>query len=218
MDEIRIEARARSALEGVLSDRRSALFAIGVVGVLALGGLSLALRASPAQVAPPSTYESWTPSGTPSAMTVGAEVLVHVTGEVKRPGLYPLLSGARFADAIRAAGGPTSKADLNLLNLAQLALDGTKIEVPRRGSAAPVFGAPPSATSSSSAVTPGAIISLNSADQAALETIPGIGPVTATAILAHRDEIGGFTSLEQLMDVSGIGPATYEAMRDSVSL
>jgi competence protein ComEA len=99
------------------------------------------------------------------------------------------------------------------MNLAQLLLDGTKVEVPSRSATS---GGVPAAVPSSSAAP--AVISLNSADPAALETIPGIGPVTAAAILQHRDEIGGFTSLEQLLDVSGIGPATYESMRDFVSL
>lgn len=173
------------------------------------------LRASPARVAPPSTYEAWSPSASPTAAALGDVVMVHVAGAVKKPGLYPLGAGARFADAVAAAGGPTAKADLHLLNLAQLALDGMKVEVPTRGSA----GAPgaPVAEVPTTAASP-AVLSLNSADQAGLETIPGIGPVTAAAILQHRDEIGGFTSLEQLLDVSGIGPATYESMRDFVSL
>jgi competence protein ComEA len=139
--------------------------------------------------------------------------MVHVAGAVKRPGLYPLPAGSRFADAVAAAGGPTARGDLDLMNLAQLLVDGTKVEVPPRSATS---GGVPAAVPSSSAAP--AAISLNAADQAALETIPGIGPVTAAAILQHRDEIGGFTSLEQLLDVSGIGPATYESMRDFVAL
>lgn len=216
MDAIRVEGRAASALDAVLAERRSALVAIGVIAILVLGGVYAAVRGSPARIAPPSTYESSFPSATPGAVAVGEAVMVHVAGAVKRPGLYPLPAGSRFADAIVAAGGPTTKADLDLVNLAQFALDGTKVEVPKRGNGRP--GGPGTVADPASIPSAPPVISLNAADQAALETIPGIGPVTAAAILQHRDEIGGFTSLEQLLDVSGIGPATYESMRDFVSL
>ncbi|MGI8408081.1 MAG: helix-hairpin-helix domain-containing protein [Actinomycetota bacterium] len=223
MDDIRIEGRIPTALDAALGEKRSALLALGLVAALTGIALLVILRESPARVAPPSSYASWSPSdvasGAPTAggvnsMFVGEAVMVHVAGAVKAPGLYSLPVGSRVADAVEAAGGPTVKADLGTLNLAQLVLDGTKVEVLRKGSmpqAAPL-SQPGSLSSSPS------IISLNSADQAALETIPGIGPVTAEAILQHRDEIGGFTSLEQLLDVSGIGPATYESMRDFISL
>lgn len=217
MDEIRVERRAASALDAVLAERRSTFLAIGVVAILVLGGVYVAVRDSPARIAPPSTYESSLPSSTPGAVALGEAVMVHVAGAVRSPGLYPLPAGSRFADAIVAAGGPTTKADLDLLNLAQLALDGTKVEVPERGNGPP--GAPGTTVDPGSiASVPPPVISLNAADQGALETIPGIGPVTAAAILQHRADIGGFTSLEQLLDVSGIGPATYESMRDFVSL
>ena len=215
MDEIRVQGRGLPSLDAVVSDRRSAVLAAALVALLAVGGSFVALRASPARIAPPSTYEAWTPNGSPSAAALGDVVMVHVAGAVKHPGLYPLAAGARFADAVAAAGGPTAQADLHSLNLAQLALDGTKVEVPMRGKhGAPGMAVDPAPTTAASP----AVLSLNSADQAGLETIPGIGPVTAAAILQHRDEIGGFTSLEQLLDVSGIGPATYESMRDFVSL
>ncbi|MDQ4024065.1 MAG: helix-hairpin-helix domain-containing protein, partial [Actinomycetota bacterium] len=110
---------------------------------------------------------------------------------------------------IDAAGGATRRADLGLLNLAEPLVDGVKVEVLERGAPAT---APPA-----SAATPSAV-SLNSADQAALETIPGVGPVTAAAIVAYRDETGPFTSVEQLLEVSGIGPATLESVRPYVTL
>ena len=157
-------------------------------------------------------------------------VLVHVAGAVRRPGLYELPLGARVADAIDAAGGPRPKAALGSVNLAQPLADGTKLDVPRSGQpavAAPTVGtatgsatsAPASSTSTSSpGATPGAPIPLNTADQAALETIPEVGPVTAAAILEHRAEIGSFESVEQLIDVTGIGPATLEAIRPYVTV
>jgi competence protein ComEA len=117
------------------------------------------------------------------------------------------------ADAIEAAGGATRRADLDLLNLAEPLVDGYKVGVLERGAESP---APPSAPAAPGA--PGGAVALNSADQAALETIPGIGPVTAAAILAYRDEAGPFSSVEQLLEVSGIGPATLESVRPYVTL
>ena len=172
--------------------------AIVVVGLLVWGRKPAAAIAPPATAAPPSV----------SATAAAAEVFVHVAGAVRRPGLYALGSGDRVADAIAAAGGAGERADLDLLNLAAPLTDGMKIEVLARGAAAPA----PAASSS-----PGAV-SLNAADAAALETIPGVGPVTAAAILAYRDEAGPFTSVEQLMEVSGIGPATLESIRPYVTL
>lgn len=158
------------------------------------------LRPAP-QIAPPAVA---------SAPANGPVVLVHVAGAVKRPGLYELFEGDRIADAIEAAGGPRRSADLHVLNLAQVIVDGARIEVPSKGGSSPQQ---PSATASSSAT-----VSLNSATQIDLETIPGVGPVTAQAILSHRDEIGGFTDLAQLLDVDGIGPATFESISAYVTL
>lgn len=158
------------------------------------------LRPAP-QIAPPAV------ASTPAS---GPVVLVHVAGAVKRPGLYELFEGDRIADAIEAAGGARRSADLHVLNLAQVVVDGARIEVPTKGGASPQQ---PAVTASSSAM-----VSLNSATQIELETIPGVGPVTAQAILSHRDEIGGFTDLAQLLDVDGIGPATFESISAYVTL
>jgi len=115
----------------------------------------------------------------------------------------------RVADAIEAAGGPLPKADVDAINLADLLTDRLKIEVPMRGK--------PTVTAPAASASPG-LIDLNTADQAMLETIPGIGPVTATAILQHRNEVGTFDSIEKLLDVTGIGPATLEALRPYVTV
>jgi competence protein ComEA len=168
--------------------------------IAAISFVSPKLRPTP-QIAPPAVA---------SAPAQGPVVLIHVAGAVKRPGLYELLEGDRVSDAIEAAGGPTRAADLHVLNLAQVVVDGTRIEVPAKGGSS---SQQPSATASSSAM-----VSLNSATQTDLETIPGVGPVTAQAILSHRDEIGGFTDLAQLLDVDGIGPATFESISAYVTL
>lgn len=143
-------------------------------------------------------------------------VFVHIAGAVHEPGLYEFPAGARVADAVESAGGPTRRADLDALNLAEVLVDGTKVDVVRIGEAAPATG--PATGPPGAAPTDAAPIPLNSADQAALETIPGIGPVTALAILNHREEIGSFGSLEQLLDVDGIGPATFEAIRSYLTI
>lgn len=183
--------------------------------VLVAGAASVALvtggRSSAAQVAPPARPQvQASPATTPTAAT--SVVFVHVAGAVRQPGLYEFPAGARVADAVKSAGGATPRADLDALNLAEVLVDGTKVEVVRRGESAPP-------TSSAASASPASVaIPLNTADQLSLETIPGIGPVTATAILNHREEIGGFQSLEQLLDVDGIGPATFEAIRSYVTL
>ncbi|HYY45180.1 MAG TPA: helix-hairpin-helix domain-containing protein, partial [Actinomycetota bacterium] len=126
--------------------------------------------------------------------------------------------GARVANAIRRAGGPTRRADLDALNLAETLADGAKVLVPPKG-AQPVAAPSPGMPGFSAAPSPGGVgaqIDLNTADQAALEAIPGIGPVKAQAILAYREEIGTFTSVEQLLEVDGIGPATLESVRSYV--
>lgn len=138
---------------------------------------------------------------------------MHVAGAVRKPGVFALPPGARVADAIALAGGALPRADVDALNLAAPAVDGAQILVPFRSDDS-VATAPAPLSSSTSSTT----VSLNTADQAALETIPGIGPVTATAILEYRASIGSFESLEQLLDVTGIGPATLESMRPYITL
>jgi competence protein ComEA len=100
------------------------------------------------------------------------------------------------------------RADLDALNLAALLVDGGKVDVPLQGEA---VAAPPPPGG-------GGVVSLNAADAIALETIPGIGPVTAQAIIATRESLGGFDSLDQLLDVDGIGPATFESIRPYITL
>jgi competence protein ComEA len=107
------------------------------------------------------------------------------------------------------------RADLDGLNLAALLVDGQQVLVAAPGAAPTAPGAP---MGSVPAPVTSALIDLNAADQVLLETVPGIGPVTATAILHHRGEIGSFTSIDQLLDVDGIGPATLESIRAYLTL
>jgi competence protein ComEA len=137
----------------------------------------------------------------------GRDVVVDVAGAVRRPGVYRLPAGARVTDAVERAGGGTGRALLDQINLAARLGDGQQIVVPERtaGSSQPVAEA-----ADGSADAP---ISLGTATLEQLDTIEGIGPVTAQDIIDFRDQHGGLSSIEQLDQVSGIGPATMEALR-----
>lgn len=203
VDEIIVDTGLRSRLESLGDRKRVLAWSAFVAALLAAFALYPRLASPAPAIAPPATA----PTGASSP--AGAVVFVHVSGAVVKPGLYELPEGTRVADAIEAAGGPGRRADLDAVNLAEVLRDGVKIEVPIRGHAS----LPAPATSPSTA-----IVDLNTADQPALETIPGVGPVTATAILQHRSEIGSFETIEQLLDVTGIGPATLEALRPYVTV
>jgi competence protein ComEA len=136
------------------------------------------------------------------AGTASGDVVVHVAGAVADPGVYRLPAGSRVADAVGRAGGPDGRAEPDAINLAARLADGQQVVVPSRGS------------SSAAATAEDGPISLGSADQADLETIEGIGPVTAADIIAFRDERGGIASIEELDEIPGIGPATIDSLRD----
>ena len=152
--------------------------------------------------------------------TTAPPVLVHVAGAVVRPGLVRVTPGARVADAIAAAGGAVPDADLDRLNLAAKVADGQRILVER-------VGAAPSATGdgAAGAADPGAAsgagdgpVNLNTATSADLDTLPGIGPTLAAAILRERERRGGFTSVDQLRDVRGIGEKRFADLKDLVTV
>jgi competence protein ComEA len=161
-----------------------------------------------------------TPTTTPpTTTTTTPPVLVHVVGAVAAPGVLELPPGARVVDAITAAGGATSEADLAQVNLAAPVLDGSQIRVPVVGEppSGPVVVGPPAASSGTGAGGPtGGPVDLNTATPTELESLPGVGPATAAAIVAWRDEHGPFTSVEQLLEVRGIGPAKFDAIREQV--
>ena len=214
----------------------------GHVGILALvlavavllGGWAWVRAAgpSPAPGQPPRVAAPGAaPSGSPGLLTspsatggsastssprdAPSEVVVHVAGRVRRPGIVVLPTGSRVVDAVRRAGGfapgvgPRSAA----LNLARVLVDGEQILVGGGAAAVAPAGGP---GSSDAGAAP--LVSLNTADQAALETLPGIGPVTATAILQWRTENGPFTAVGQLLEVSGIGEATLAELEPHVTL
>jgi competence protein ComEA len=135
----------------------------------------------------------------------GGDLVVDVTGAVRRPGVYRMPAGSRVNDAVARAGGPKPGAELEAVNLAARLADGQQVVVPER--------APGGAPGASAAAAEDGPISLGTATVEQLEEIDGIGPVTAEDIVEFRDEHGGLSSVEQLDQVPGIGPATMEALR-----
>jgi competence protein ComEA len=149
-----------------------------------------------------------------------AEVIVQAAGAVAVPGVYHLASGARVVDVVTAAGGPTTKADLQAVALAARVTDGARIYVPERGEVV----APSTQAAGTGAdggggpdpPSPAAPLDLNQATSDQLQELPGVGPVTATAIIDYRTEHGPFVAVDDLLDVRGIGSAKLDAFRDLV--
>ena len=159
--------------------------------------------------------------GSSAAPSVGPEIVVHVVGQVARPGLVRLRAGARVADAIRQAGGARAGADVGALNLARPVVDGEQVRVPRPGeSVAPPAVAQGSGDSGAATAgsSTGAPVSLNTSDAAALDSLPGVGPVLAQRIIDWRAEHGRFTSVDELGEVSGIGDKLLSRLRAQVTL
>jgi competence protein ComEA len=180
---------------------------VAVLGVTILGAGFWYLRSLPKPVevrAGPERPVASGPSVSPSV--VPTPILVDVAGWVRRPGVYEFTGGARVIDAVEAAGGARPGAVLQALNLAAPLVDGSQILVPKRGAAG-----------SSSAVA-GGLVNVNSATAAELETLPGIGEVTAQAIIDYRTENGPFASVDELLDVTGIGDVTLENIRELVTV
>ncbi|HEY3190432.1 MAG TPA: helix-hairpin-helix domain-containing protein [Solirubrobacteraceae bacterium] len=145
----------------------------------------------------------------------GGEAVVHIAGEVRRPGVYRLGAGTRVEEAVRRAGGPTRRADLDAINLAAKVEDGRQVIVPRRGPVAAPAGAGGSAAPGAGPAVP---VNLNTATPDELGTLDGVGPATAQKILAYRQEHGGFGSVDELDQVPGIGEKRLAALRPHVTV
>ena len=188
--------------------RRIGVGAAIVVGLLALAvtvGVGILRGAG----APTQTIADASPSAsvTPAAGTIYDDV----SGAVARPGLFLLPRGARLVDAIAAAGGFTAAAERDAVNLARPLGDGEQIAVPEKGEAAPGAAAPTGGTGATK-------IDLNTADAAALDTLPRIGPALAARIIRWREQNGRFTSVDDLRAVPGIGDKMLESLRDLVTV
>lgn len=179
----------------------------GVALVLVLAGLGIAVFVT--AVTPHGTSTVIAPSGGPQEGEGSAStaIYVHILGEVRQPGLYELRDGDRAVDAVAAAGGFTEAADAAGLNLARFVSDGEQIIVPAIGEAPAAGGGG----------VPGKV-NLNTADAALLDTLPGVGPATAAKIIAWREQNGRFESIEDLLDVGGIGEAKFESLRALVTV
>lgn len=198
---------------------------ISIVIAVAVGVAAwLAVRSDPepvpalAPVSEPLVSPSVPSSAESPGAAVGAggaeEVTVDVAGKVRKPGIAVLPPGSRVVDAVEAAGGARRGVDLASLNLARLLVDGEQIlvGVPVPAGVVGSLGATPGAGES------GPLVNLNTADLAALETLPGVGPVTAGAIMTWRTEHGGFTAVEELLEVDGIGDATLAEIAPHVTI
>ncbi|TQN31049.1 competence protein ComEA [Haloactinospora alba] len=139
------------------------------------------------------------------------DLVVHVGGDVDEPGVYTLPTGSRVADAVDAAGGPVAGADSGTLNLARPLVDGEQILL--GATPAPAPEAPGPAVGGKDGTAP---LDLNTATAQQLQELPGVGPVLAERIVGHREENGGFTSVEQLHEVSGIGEARFSDISELV--
>ena len=195
------------------------------IALVAVGGC-LALRSEERAAAVVLPRASPVPPATSAAVGPGsqdAEIVVHAAGAVARPGVYRLAPTARVVDLLEAAGGPDAGADLGGVNLAAPLADGARVHFPRSGeeppAEVPVVEAPPGQTGAGSGgeASP-ALVDLNEAGAAELESLPGIGPVTAAAILDHRRREGPFRSVESLQEVTGIGPVKLSRIEDLVTV
>jgi competence protein ComEA len=205
--------------EGSIRERLAALSRgelVGLVALLAvtLGGAGLWYVRSLPRPVEVSTAPSGGGATAPTSASPSPEivVLVDVAGWVREPGVYEFTEGARVIDAIDAAGGARPGALLQALNLAAPLADGTQVLVPREGQEGV---APPPVSGGAVA---GGLVNVNTATATELEELPGIGEVIAQAIVDYRTENGPFASVDQLLDVSGIGDATLEDIRDLVSV
>ncbi|MBN9607295.1 MAG: ComEA family DNA-binding protein [Actinomycetales bacterium] len=227
-----VDRSARDRAVGVagspaLPDPRRARLRVGLgaVLVLAAAGLGIGVLVTAltphggeavlgASVAPGSSGSAPAADGSTTGAGVGesGRVYVHLLGEVARPGLYELDEGSRAVDLIAAAGGFTEQADQSSVNLARFLVDGEQVVVPALG-AAPAVGA-----GAGGAGGVAGKVNLNTADQAALETLPRIGPALAQRILDWRAANGRFTAIEDLLSVTGIGEKTFDGLRDKVTV
>lgn len=147
-----------------------------------------------------------------------APIMVHVDGAVQRPGVYALPPNSRVQDAIQAAGGFSAKANQGAINLAARLEDGDRLTVPETGTpvAPPSSGIPDSNRSKD--IAPGSVVNINTATLNELQTLPGIGSTRAQEIIDYRQAHGGFKTIEDLMNVTGIGEATFERLKGLITV
>lgn len=192
---------------------------VGVMAGFALAGVLLFIARAPAgepiSLQPAPTKEP---------------IAVHVIGAVPRPGLYEFAEGARIQDAIDAAGGLLTSADVNTINLAALLEDGQQLTIPYKPGEEPVAGNPSSGDEpltlpgAETPASPGAgendndLVNINTASLEELDNLPGIGPTIAQRIVDYRTENGPFATIEDILNVSGVGPSTFDQIKDLITV
>lgn len=217
---------------------RAAVGAVVLLGLLGLGAAVVSSLLTPggamsvvggAASASPGPETESAPGVDAGPETVVAPsssaVVVHVLGAVRRPGIVEVRLGDRVIDAIAAAGGVSDTADVARVNLARVLVDGEQLYVPAMGEQLPAAagsaaGGPAGGSGASAGAggASGGLVNLNTADAAALETLPGVGPALATRILSWREENGPFRAVDELLAVSGIGEKTLAGFRDLVTV
>ena len=194
-------------MEGWLERYRGPLFF--VVVVIALAGVLLFQVFRPAPT--PDIIDSLTPAPSPDPTPTARPLRVYVSGAVRKPDVYTLAPDSIVKDAIEAAGGASGSADLDRINLASPVADGQHVYVPKLGEENPPIQPPSNQPDRDGKVN------INTAAPAALEALPGIGPALAQRIIDYREENGPFAQPEDVMNVSGIGPATFEKLQEHIS-
>jgi competence protein ComEA len=182
---------------------------LGITGLVLIAVILIQVRRPSPQ---PIILSTSTPQPTRLATPTPYLLRVYVTGAVQHPDVYTLPENSIVKDAVEAAGGPTEEADLERINLALPVTDGQQVHVPRQGDdTTPVE--PPSRL-------PAAVgkVNINTADSTTLESLPGIGPSLAQRIIDYREAHGPFERIEDIMDVSGIGEATFEGIQDLIAI
>jgi competence protein ComEA len=202
-------------MDGLNLDRRTLVILAAILaGAVALTWVFATRQpnARPAPLAPVTAVTAVSPSASPSASAT-PDVVVEVVGKVRNPAVITLPQGSRVQDALEAVGGARAGVDTSDQNLARLLVDGEQIRIGMRA-ATTAPGAPPVP---GTAASPGQI-DINTASVDVLQEIPGVGPVLAGRIVTFREQNGGFTSVEQLTEVSGIGEVTFAQMKPMVTV
>jgi len=181
--------------------------AISLLGAGIIFLVSSQPRGKPVELLPPPTK---------------SPITVHISGAVLKPGVYTLPAGSRVKDGISAAGGTIEDANLETVNLAAFLEDGSKIQIPFLANEAKETSHNQSTTSTTEKAQSNSPtnqkININTASQTELESLPGIGPVTAQKIIAYREENGSFETVEAIQNVAGIGPATFDKIEDFITV